>query len=141
MQVLIADDNIAMRAWLSAAVHSKFPELSVLEADSVKGALALCHHQPPHIVLAGLLLADGGAVEIAATLRRRFPPLAAIVIGPPGSAAFAGWALSNGACAYITRDDLPRKLVPALTRAVRLAGHVSETSDGKRAAKAPWRHA
>jgi len=121
MELLIVEDQQAMRAALRDLLASAFPQIRILQADSGAGALAICHRERPQVVLMDIRLPDTNGIELTVHLRTYSPAPAVIVISYLDGAEYAAQARAAGACAFITKDRLASELVPAVARALGIA--------------------
>lgn len=119
--VLIVEDHAPMRAALADLLRTYFPASLVREAASVASALDLCHAEAPELVLLDVALPDGNGIALIPALRALAPGCRIVVVSQHGAAAYSERALAAGACAYVTKDNLRRQLIPAIDRAFQRA--------------------
>lgn len=86
----------------------------VAEAGSGVDAIAAADQWHPDVVLLDFKLPD--AEDLCATLTRRFPPTAVIVLSQRGEESSVGAAIDSGARAYLLKDAADLDLTHAIVR-------------------------
>jgi DNA-binding NarL/FixJ family response regulator len=125
--VLIVEDVAETRRWLGGLVQEAFPEVRLIEAATLRVALALVR-DPLDLALIDLGLPDGSGLDVLRALRTQQSGVLSVVTTVMGDDASIVGALSSGADGYLLKEQpaevLVRQLrqlsagVPALSPAV-----------------------
>jgi DNA-binding NarL/FixJ family response regulator len=103
---LILDDVADSQAWLSQALNTAFPGLTLHCTGSLAEARAwLAAHAAPDIALIDLGLPDGSGVELIAELNRRAPQTLCVVASIFDDNEHLFPALRAGAQGYLLKDQ------------------------------------
>ncbi|TDB68920.1 sigma-54-dependent transcriptional regulator [Arundinibacter roseus] len=117
--VLIIDDEEKLRALLTRIISLEGFE--VLGAGDGKTGLAMLKQADVDVVLCDVKLPDASGVELAATIKERFPQVEIILLTAYGNIPDSVQAIKNGAFDYITKGDDNSRIIPLLYRAVEKA--------------------
>lgn len=102
----------ALRSFLLASLFE--PRLT--EARSSDEALAQAARGGLDLVLVNFEIPGLNGIEAARELRRRHPGCPVVVMSVNDSEALRSAALEAGACAFLSKRELPTALVPILER-------------------------
>ncbi len=97
--LLVVDDEPSIRA----AIVRAFPELTVLQADSIAPALVLLRDSYPDLVLLDQRLPDGDGLTAVARMRGIDPDLPVVLLTGHGSVDLAVDALKQGVTDFIEK--------------------------------------
>ena len=97
--VLVVDDEPAIRS----AIGRAFPELTVLQADSIEQALGLMRDGYPDLAILDQKLPDGTGLELVAKLRAIDPDIPVVLLTGHGSVDLAVEALKQGVTDFIEK--------------------------------------
>jgi DNA-binding NarL/FixJ family response regulator len=123
MKVLIVDDHPLIREALANVLAELGPQVVVLQAESLKGALAeLTAHPDTTLILLDLMLPDGEGTSVLDQVRQAHPGVPVVVLSATDNRATVLAAIDGGAMGFISK----RSASPVLVNALRLvlAGEV-----------------
>lgn len=103
-----------MRHLLMEIVRPAFAPSTVLEAADVSSATRLCCETRPDLVLMDVALPDGNGIALTAEIRSLFPTSKVVIVSGYRARAFQDAAATAGAAAYVFKDEIVDKLLPAL---------------------------
>src|SRR5512145_2792455 len=115
-QLLIADDDRAMRAMLSSLFKER--GLWVAEAASAEAALTLAAEHDFDVVLSDVRMPGLSGVELVGKLRRLRPGTPVVLMTAFGSIDSAVEAMRTGAFDYLTKPFDPDAVILAVERAL-----------------------
>ena len=116
--MLIVEDQDLMRRTLREYLQSAYADAVILEAADGARALELCRDQRPQLVLMDIGLPDANGIDVTAQIKEMLPSTAVIVASQHDAGAFVERAQAAGACAFITKGEVHRQLLPAIRRAL-----------------------
>ena len=116
--MLIVEDNGRLLLALHNFLRAAFPGIEFRDVMDGEGALAACKFAKPDLVLMDKCLPDADGIELTAHLRTLYPGIGVIVMSYRTEAVYAKYALTAGACAYISKDRIDTELVPAIAAAI-----------------------
>jgi DNA-binding NarL/FixJ family response regulator len=123
MKVLIVDDHPLIREALANVLAELGHEVTVLQAESLKGALAeLAAHPDTTLILLDLMLPDAEGTSVLGEVRQAYPDVPVVVLSANDNRATVLAAIDGGAMGFISK----RSASPVLVNALRLvlAGEV-----------------
>jgi DNA-binding NarL/FixJ family response regulator len=123
MKVLIVDDHPLIREALANVLAELGREVTVLQAESLKGALAeLAAHPDTTLILLDLMLPDAEGTSVLGEVRQAYPDVPVVVLSANDNRATVLAAIDGGAMGFISK----RSASPVLVNALRLvlAGEV-----------------
>jgi DNA-binding NarL/FixJ family response regulator len=123
MKVLIVDDHPLIREALANVLAELGREVTVLQAESLKGALAeLAAHSDATLILLDLMLPDAEGMSVLGEVRQAYPDVPVVVLSANDNRATVLAAIDGGAMGFISK----RSASPVLVNALRLvlAGEV-----------------
>ena len=120
MIILVVEDNRPMRLLLIDLVRSAFPTSTVLEAADADSATRLFHNTRPDLVLMDVALPDGNGIALTAQIKSLHPASRIVVVSSDQSRVCQEAAAAAGATAYVVKDDVFDKLLPAIALALPL---------------------
>lgn len=116
--MLIVEDQDYMRRMLREFLQAAYPDKNILEAADGRSALALCRERRPTIVLMDIGLPDANGIELTAQIKSMLPDTAVIIVSSNAGSAYTERARDAGAFAYITKETVYGKLLPAVHAAL-----------------------
>jgi len=125
---LIVDDHPLFGEALGSAIRISHPDARILEATSIKGALAVLATEPTiDLVLLDLLLPDAVGFSGFKRLRDLYPSLPIAIVSSHEDQSTISEALEIGAIGYIPKSTSLNELSEAIDRV--LSGSVSAPKD------------
>ena len=125
---LIVDDHPLFGEALGNAIRISHPDARILEATSIKGALAILATEPTiDLVLLDLLLPDAVGFSGFQMLRDLYPSLPIAIVSSHEDQSTISEALEIGAVGYIPKSTSLNELSEAIDRV--LSGSVSTPKD------------
>ena len=125
---LIVDDHPLFGEALGNAIRTSHPDARILEATSIKGALAILATEPAiDLVLLDLLLPDAVGFSGFQRLRDLYPSLPIAIVSSHEDQSTISEALEMGAVGYIPKSTSLSELSQAIDRV--LSGSVSAPKD------------
>jgi DNA-binding NarL/FixJ family response regulator len=125
---LIVDDHPLFGEALGNAIRTSHPDARILEATSIKGALALLATEPAiDLVLLDLLLPDAVGFSGFQRLRDLYPSLPIAIVSSHEDQSTISEVLEMGAVGYIPKSTSLSELSEAIDRV--LSGSVSAPKD------------
>jgi DNA-binding NarL/FixJ family response regulator len=125
---LIVDDHPLFGEALGNAIRISHPDARILEATSIKGALAILATEPTiDLVLLDLLLPDAVGFSGFQKLRDLYPSLPIAIVSSHEDQGTISEALKMGAVGYIPKSTSLNELSEAIDRV--LSGSVSTPKD------------
>jgi DNA-binding NarL/FixJ family response regulator len=116
LSLLVVEENVEMRAALRDWLLTSLPPMTLREARSMDEALTCAGQGKLDLVLMNLELPGPNGIEATRELRRRHPGCAVVVMSVNDSEALRSAALGAGACAFVSKRELPHALLPILDR-------------------------
>lgn len=117
--VLVTDDDDGLRQLLRMVLERADGFQVVGEAHDATSCLLAVTELQPDVLLLDVGLPGRSGLEIAREVRELAPNTLVVVLSAHPADRMADQALVAGAHAYLSKDDLVRGLVPALTDALR----------------------
>ena len=115
-RILVIDDEEKLRILLVRIIGLEGFE--VLQAADCKTALKKLEHTEVDLVLCDVKLPDGNGVELAKTIKEKYPISEIILLTAYGNIPDGVQAIKNGSFDYITKGDDNSKIIPLLYRAL-----------------------
>jgi two-component system, NtrC family, response regulator len=117
-KVLIIDDEEKLSLLLAKIISLE--GFDVLRASDCKAGLKKLEQLGAEIevVLCDVKLPDGNGVELAKTIKEKYPIIEVILLTAYGNIPDGVQAIKNGAFDYITKGDDNNKIIPLLYRAL-----------------------
>jgi DNA-binding NarL/FixJ family response regulator len=116
LSLLVVEDHEEVRAALRDWLLTSLPPMRLREARSMDEALECAGQAKLDLVLMNLELPGPNGIEATRELRRRHPACAVVVMSVNDSEALRSAALGAGACAFVSKRELPHALLPILDR-------------------------
>ena len=103
-----------MRHLLTEIVRPAFAPSTVLEAADASSATRLCRETRPELVLMDVALPDGNGIALTADIKSVLPTSKVVIVSGNRSRACQEAAATAGAAAFVSKDEIFDKLLPAL---------------------------
>lgn len=116
--VLIIEDQGAMRRALRDFLQAAYPAATIHEAHDGASALALCEGAQIRLVLTDLGLPDVNGIDLIPRIRALLPDSPVIVVSQRTEPVYAEKARDAGAFAFVSKDRIHRDLLPAVATAL-----------------------
>lgn len=113
--ILIIDDEEKLRNLLSRIILLEGFE--VLQAGDGKTGLKKLDQNDIDVVICDVKLPDGSGVELAKTIKQKYPAVEIILLTAYGNIPDSVQAIKNGAFDYITKGDDNNRIIPLLYKA------------------------
>lgn len=114
MIILIVEDNLHMRQLLIEIVRPAFASSTVLEAADASSASRICRENRPELVLMDVALPDGNGIALTAEIKSLLPTTKVVIVSGYRWRETQDAAAIAGAAAYVFKDDILDRLLPAL---------------------------
>ncbi len=116
-RLVIADDHALIRQGLRHALSVDESVDIVGEAGSAAEAESLIERERPDVVLIDVMLGDGNGLDVARTLRERYPTLGIVILTMHGDDEHLFRALDNGASAFVLKSASSDEVLSAIRHA------------------------
>ncbi len=116
-RLVIADDHALIRQGLRHALSVDESVDIVGEAGSAAEAESLIDRERPDVVLIDVMLGDGNGLDVARTLRERYPALGIVILTMHGDDEHLFRALDNGASAFVLKSASSDEVLSAIKHA------------------------
>jgi DNA-binding NtrC family response regulator len=126
-QVLIVDDEAAMRAALEANFRRR--GWAVQTASGVGDALSKFHSAPSTLVVTDMRMPDGDGLQVMQGVRRFVPDTPVILLTAYGSVPDAVQAIKDGACDYLQKPVSFEQLEATAQRVLGPKGSKQEAAE------------
>jgi len=113
-RLLIVDDDPALLAGLSDALHVRLPEVSTATAASAKQALGLMANADFDCILCDLVMPEMNGLEFLRRVRQVCPETAVILMTGCGNDATAAEARRLGAAGFLPKPFTMDDVVPLI---------------------------
>ncbi len=115
-RILVIDDEEKLRTLLAKIISLE--QFEVVQAADCKTALKRLEQGNIDVALCDVKLPDGNGVDLAKTIKEKYPAVEIILLTAYGNIADGVLAIKNGAFDYITKGDDNNKIIPLLYRAM-----------------------
>lgn len=109
--ILLVEDVVDVKAWLTRLVHSHFPDSVVRTAESRAAALLAVAERAPCLALVDLGLPDGSGIDIIRAIKRASPQSFCVVTTIFDDSDHLFSALHAGADGYLLKDEPEEEFV------------------------------
>ncbi len=116
-RLVIADDHALIRQGLRHALSADEAVEIVGEAGSAAEAEVVIDRERPDVVLVDVMLGDGNGLDLARTLRDRYPTLGIVILTMHGDDEYLFRALDNGASAFVLKSASSDEVLSAIKHA------------------------
>ncbi len=116
-RLVIADDHALIRQGLRHALSADEAVEIVGEAGSAAEAAVVIDRERPDVVLIDVMLGDGNGLDVARTLRDRYPTLGIVILTMHGDDEHLFRALDNGASAFVLKSASSDEVLSAIKHA------------------------
>lgn len=135
MRVLIVDDHPLVRESLKKIIQGE-PDLVVCgEAEDREQALEIVSATRPRLAIVDLTLKNSHGLELIKDLRERFPEVRSLVLSMHDEMIHAERAIRAGAHGYITKHEVPARILQAIRIILRGEIYWSEKAAARVASK------
>jgi DNA-binding NarL/FixJ family response regulator len=114
MKLLLVDDHALFREALRALLGKVSPDVVVVEAGSVREAIACCGETAFRVVLLDLGLMESDGIETLQQFRAGAPEVPVVVLSGDRDPAVIRDAIEQGAVGYIPKAHTAEQMVNAL---------------------------
>jgi DNA-binding NarL/FixJ family response regulator len=116
IRILIVDDHPLVRESLKKIIDNE-PDLVVCgEAEDREQALEVADATVPRLAIVDLTLKSSHGLELVKDLRERFPGVLSLVLSMHDETIHAERAIRAGARGYITKQEIPAKILLAIRK-------------------------
>jgi DNA-binding NarL/FixJ family response regulator len=116
IRVLIVDDHPLVRESLKKIIQGE-PDLAVCgEAEDREDALEIVSATRPRLAIVDLTLKNSHGMELIKDLREHFPEVQSLVLSMHDEMIYAERAIRAGARGYITKHEVPARILLAIRR-------------------------
>jgi len=116
IRVLIVDDHPLVRESLKRIIQGE-PNLSVCgEAEDREQALEIVRATRPRLAIVDLILKNSHGLELIKDLREQFPEVQCLVLSMHDEMIHAERVIRAGARGYITKHEVPAKILLAIRK-------------------------
>ncbi|MGD0938718.1 MAG: response regulator transcription factor [Terracidiphilus sp.] len=122
MQILIADDHTEVRRGLRELLADALPESRFSEAGDGGEVLGLLANSKYDLLLLDINMPGRSGLDVLREVKRAHSRLPVIIVSGQPNEQYETCCLHEGAAAYITKDNAPEELAPAI---VTILGAVS----------------
>jgi DNA-binding NarL/FixJ family response regulator len=116
MNILIADDHANVRRGLREILLDAFPDARFSEASNGDEVLTQLVDSIPDILLLDINMPGRSGFEVLKDVKRIYSSLPVIMVSVQAESQYALRCLKAGASQYISKDNAPEDLVPAIRR-------------------------
>ncbi len=120
MNILIVDDDMLIRNWLTLFIRRDEPEVGIYSAGDALEALEICRSTPIDLVITDINMPKRSGVQLIEDLSVEFPRIHTAVLSAYDNYEYIRPALRYGALDYILKSDMKAEDVTALLKKVRL---------------------
>lgn len=110
MNIMVVDDETAIREGIKRTIESSFPNMMVFAAGSVEDALSILREYPTDLVLLDIMMPGMNGLELMGVMKEKYKSMKWIVISAHSEFSFAQEALRLGARDYILKPVGKNKL-------------------------------
>lgn len=129
-KVLIVDNHAVVRKGVVAVVEDRFPDATLIEAESQADALRLIADEQPDLLLLDVDLGDGSGIEVLDQVVSLSPTTRTVMLTVFQELRIAQSCLQKGASGYVSKSSAAEHLAEAMASA--LAGEVFLSPDLRR---------
>ena len=116
LRVLVVDDNESVRRSICQILNSQADIEVVCEAVDGADALYKIGEHRPDVVLLDITMPAMNGLEVAETLKQKFPSVQVLIVSQHDSRGFQWAALAAGVSGYVVKSNVGRDLIPELRR-------------------------
>ncbi|MEO6293608.1 MAG: response regulator transcription factor, partial [Burkholderiaceae bacterium] len=113
-QILLIDDHAMFRAGLSLVIGSAIPEVRIVEAATIDGALGL-PLDAVDLVLLDIKLDGVSGLDGIALLKRNWPATPILMLSSLDEPKTERLAITRGAAGFMSKAETAEKIVGAVT--------------------------
>src|SRR5262245_64602240 len=113
-RILLVDDHPVVRHGIRQILVDGLKNVSVGEANDVRGARASIKGDGWDVVVLDVTLPGESGLDLLKDIRRSHPGLPVLVLSMHPASQFARRALAAGALGYLTKESAPTELVQAV---------------------------
>ena len=116
LRVLIVDDHPLVRESLKKIIQGESDLIVCGEAEDREQALEIVKATGPRLAIVDLILKNSHGLELIKDLRERFPEVLCLVLSMHDELIHAERAIRAGARGYITKQEVPAKILLAIRK-------------------------
>jgi len=116
IRVLIVDDHPLVRESLKKIIQGEADLAICGEAEDRENALEIVRATSPRLAIVDLTLKHSHGLELVKDLRENFPEVLSLVLSMHDEMIYAERAIRAGARGYITKHEVPAKILLAIRR-------------------------
>lgn len=116
MKILITDDHSNVRRGLRELLIDSFPEAQFSEACNGEEVFAQLLLSQPDFMLLDINMPGRSGFEVLRDIRKIYPLLSVIMVSVQPESQYGLRCLQAGAAAYVSKNNAPEELVPAIQR-------------------------
>ena len=113
-RVFLVDDHVLVREHLSALIQGTADLTVCGEAEDAPTALSLINRLKPDLVILDILLKGPSGLDLLGDLEKLPTPPAVLVLSMHDDRFYVARALQAGARGYITKEEAPTRILPAI---------------------------
>ena len=140
MNILLLEDHPIFRFGVRQLIAQRWPDATILEAETLAEALKLIRDHPPTVAVVDLNLPDAEGLESVLQIRRAAPQARLLVLSLNAEEAYATQAFQMGASGYLNKQRASDELLGALECILNgrryitasLADHLADLLTGKK---------
>lgn len=117
--ILLVDDHALVRAGLKSIINQLGSFDVIAEASDVSDALRILETQQPDILVTDITMGAENGLDLARTVRQRFPEIRIMMLSMHASEDLVNEALRLGARGYLLKEAAPAELEVALQAVAR----------------------
>lgn len=112
--ILLLEDDAGTRQWFSELLGSIFPGVTIVEAETIAGAMELLDKPDFNLAITDIYLPDGQSFDFISTAKKQHKGLHCVVVTAFDDDADIFTALKAGADGYLLKSQDKQKLADSL---------------------------
>jgi DNA-binding NarL/FixJ family response regulator len=115
-RILVVDDHPLLRLGMTSLIGEEVDLEVCGQASGYSEAMKFVANERPDVAIVDLSIQDGSGLELIPTLRTAEPELKILVSSMHDESLFAERCLKAGAFGYVSKSEVPEKLIQAIRR-------------------------